>query len=191
MTGVWEGAMDSVRRAWAAVAESVVARMPERLPHFTLPALPFTLPSLPSFSAPPLGKVMSSLGTMMLGPAQMHGLAAYYHLATGEIAPPSAGPAVEFADGCARSATPAATTGWAASGEWNMPAAACGVAWAAPEPAVDPLRLACALTVVPGRRDLPCEVPEGVADHLRVGHVADAWQQELERGQRPPPVAVA
>ncbi len=192
MTGVFEGAMDSVRRAWAAVAESVAARMPERLPHFTLPTLPFSLPSLPSFSTPPLGRVMSSLGTMMLAPAQLHGLAAYYHLATGDLAPPSVAPAVFVAGDCSAAEPRLPTANARAdSGPCLASAAVLGTSWVAPVLALDlpGLPLTAAAALPPSRQELLADPAAGVADHLRICRRGDTWQQEAERGQRPPPAA--
>ena len=94
---------DSVRRAWAAVSASVSGYLPTELP--TLPRLPtlslpkISLPQVPAIS-PPLGRFFSSLTTLMFAPAQIHGLAIYYQVATRNmICDPDAGPRHEVVIG--------------------------------------------------------------------------------------------
>ncbi len=100
---------DSVRRAWAAVSASVTGYLPTELP--ALPRLPtlslpkISLPQVPAIS-PPLGRFFSSLTTLMFAPAQIHGLAIYYQVATRNmICDPDAGPRVEWADDAALQAS--------------------------------------------------------------------------------------
>ncbi len=93
---------ESVRKAWAAMSASVAGCLPTemppmpRLPALTMPS--FRLPQRPTIS-PPLGRFFSSLSVLMFAPGQIHGIAIYYQVATGELVRAAAnGPRVECLD---------------------------------------------------------------------------------------------
>lgn len=93
---------ESVRKAWAAMSASVAGCLPTemppmpRLPALTMPS--FRLPQRPTMS-PPLGRFFSSLSVLMFAPGQIHGMAIYYQVATGELVRAAdEGPRVECLD---------------------------------------------------------------------------------------------
>ena len=194
-------ASESVRRAWAAVSASVSEYLPTELP--ALPRLPtisislpkISLPQVPTIS-PPLGRFFSSLTTLMFAPAQIHGLAIYYQVATRNlICDPDAGPRVEWVDDIdARSHEKAVLTMRASLADAS--AARAGVTMSRFEPAAHSIAAAMALLLPAGAALPTSEFSELVAlgpsaDPAREYWVDLAAQEVRVRGQLPPPLAAA
>ncbi len=189
----------SVRRAWDAVSASVASCLPgempslsrlsslsrSRLPTFTLPKL-----SLPAMQ--PFGRFISSLPALMLAPGQLQSLAVCYHVVTGELTPSATEEPVSWiaANSPETILVPAAAPVLVAPATRVHLASATSVrssssTWAKFFPSVV-LTEECA-PVAPAPRFVsvasPLRSPLGVI-------CADAWLEETERGQRPPPVLV-
>lgn len=187
---------ESVRKAWAAMSASVAGYLPTEMP--PLPRLPaltmpnFRLPQRPTIS-PPLGRFFSSLSVLIFAPGQIHGMAIYYQVATGDLTgAAAAGPRVECLDVVAVpwSAGPTATVQPDAAAA-PAPTAAVAVARCAGDwPSSIPLAADLFLTAV-----LPPTVPKfveatmalRVVDLDRKHWVDLAAQGTRVRGQRPPP----
>ena len=186
---------ESVRKAWAAMSASVAGYLPTelpplpRLPALTLPS--FRLPQRPTIP-PPLGRFFSSLSVLIFAPGQIHGMAIYYQVATGDLKGAAAdGPRVEFLDVAAVpwSSGPVVSVqpdSAAAPAHAAVTRARCVSDWL---PAV-PLSMDLFLTAVG-----PPAVPEFVevttalpcVDLDRTHWVDLAAQGMRVRGQRPPP----
>jgi hypothetical protein len=191
---------ESVRRAWAAVSASVTGYLPTEMP--TLPRMPtlslpkISLPQVPAIS-PPLGRFFSSLTTLMFAPAQIHGLAIYYQVATRNlICDPDAGPRVEWVDDAAAlaAARPAPNFRAALAG---APSAPVCVAISRFDNAVTRSVVSAMAVLLPPSAALP--TPEfleqtelGPSNGREREHWVDLAAQGMRvRGQLPPPHAAA